>query len=195
MQPHTPFRRRRGPLYALCLALIAPCAIAATTDNRDIKVAVAVDGDAVETDVSFSVHATPQQVWQVLTDFDHMAQFVSTLSSSRVLEQNGNQLKVAQSGKAGSGPLLFAFDSVREIDLAPYLQIHSHLLSGSMKQLDGTTELSAQGEMTDIHYHAKGVSSSWIPPLIGKNFIADQTLAQFSALRQEILRRQQSAKP
>lgn len=181
----------RPKLLLALLWLLPTCA--AALPLGDIEVRIQVDGATVHVDVSLAVAATPSEVWAVLTDFPHMPEFISNLSSSQILSHQGNLLTVAQKGNASVGPLSFEFESVREIRLSPYELIRTHQLSGNLKKFEGTTELSPENGHTRIHHHSDSISSVWIPPLIGPKFIASETREQFAEMRQEILRRKQSA--
>lgn len=180
-------------VLALLAAFHAP-AFAATGDDRDIEVKVRIDGENVLVDVSLPVPATQQEVWAVMTDFDHMAEFVSNVQSSRVLERSGNVLRIAQQGKAQRGPLSFAFDSVREIRLSPFDRIQSHLVSGRMRKLEGDTQLKGEGDATRVAYHGDSIPGVWIPPLVGKLFIENELREQFRDMRNEIGRRKLAAR-
>ena len=62
-----------------------------------------------------------------------------------------------------------------------------------MKRLDVTTWLAAEGSGTRITNLTESIPDVWIPPLAGRLFIAHETRAKFSELRDEILRRKQAA--
>ena len=154
---------------------------------------VRIEGERVWVEVSFTVAASRAEVWGVLTDFEHMAAFVSNVAVSKVVSRHGPVLQVYQKGNAHRGPLDFPFDVVREIHLSPMHRIQSHLLSGSMKQQDGVTELSDAGSETRVDYHAESVPGVWIPPVVGKSFIETEIRGQFQELEAEILRRHAAA--
>lgn len=172
---------------ALCLAHAAPAS------EQDIEVQVEVVGDLVRIDTSFHVEATPQEAWAVMTDYDHAAGFISDLDASRVLAREGDTMRVYQKGKAKFGPFSFPVESVRDIRLAPFESMQQHLVSGSMKRLDVTTRLAPEGSGTRITNHTESIPDVWIPPIVGRLFIAHETREKFSELRDEILRRKQPA--
>jgi hypothetical protein len=51
-------------------------------------------------DVTFSVPATQREVWDVLVDFHHMADFVSNLKEIKVVSVSGNTLTTASANSA-----------------------------------------------------------------------------------------------
>lgn len=182
-------------LVALSLAVFCFCclpAVHAASAEKDLEVSVTVEADDIHIDINMLVDAKPREVWAVLTDFDHMADFISNLSSSRVLSRAGNTLMIEQKGKTGVGPLSISFESVREMNLSPFERIRSHLVSGSMKKLEGLTKLTEESGKTRVQYHADAVSGSWLPTFAGRGFIEDETLEQFAQMRQEVMRRKQA---
>lgn len=161
-----------------------------TGADKDIAVEVRQNGETIVVEVAFSVPASLPIAWAVLTDFDHMSEFVSNLQSSRVVSRHGNRLQVAQQGKATRGMLSFAFESVREIDLLAPHTIRSRMVSGNMKKLDGITQLATDGSGTRITYHGESLPTVWVPPVIGLTFIENEVREQYAELRNEILKRQ-----
>jgi uncharacterized protein YndB with AHSA1/START domain len=154
---------------------------------------VRIEGERVWVEVSFTVPVSRAQVWAVLTDFEHMAGFISNVAVSRVVARHGAVLQVYQKGSAHRGPLDFPFEVLREIHLSPTHRIESHLVSGSMKQQDGVTELTDEGGETRVEYHAESVPGVWIPPVLGRSFIEAEIREQFLELGAEILRRHAAA--
>lgn len=154
-----------------------------------VMVEVSKHGERISIDADFQAAVTPQQAWEVLTDFDHMRDFISSLQSSQIVARDGMRWQVAQKGAARRGPLNFSFDSIRQIDLVPFNRITSRQLSGSMKQFEAVTRLSPQGTGTRIQYHADSVPGTFIPPIVGIAFIETESRRQFEEMRSEMIRR------
>lgn len=163
-------------------------------DPDDITVKVQKDGEAIIIDLTVTMPATPQETWAVLVDFDHMSQFMSSLQSSKILEKNGDKWKVAQKGETSHGGFSFSFESVREVELKPYESIRSHLLSGTMKKHEGSTQLSPSGSGTRIVYHAESIANVWVPPLVGPSLVEGDIRKQFQEMKAEILKRKAAEK-
>jgi hypothetical protein len=174
--------------------LLQSLARADSEQDKNPAVTVRESDGVIIVDVALSVPATRQESWRVLTDFDHMAQFISTLQSSKVIARSGDKVQVAQQGHASHGPLSFTFDSVREITLKPYEEIRSRIISGSMKKLDGVTHLATDDAGTRIVYHGESISGAWVPPGIGPALIENEIRGQYDEMRKEILRRKASEK-
>jgi carbon monoxide dehydrogenase subunit G len=137
----------------------------------------------------FTVDATPQEVWAVLTDFDNMARFVSNLETSQVVSRQGNGVRVHTKGKARFGPLQFPFESVRELTLKPFERIQSRQVNGTLKRFEGETQVIATPQGTRIAYRGDSTSNQSIPPIVGPSLIKSETEEQFHEMQTEILRR------
>ena len=184
---------RRVSLHGFILAIVTALAFAharaALSDENDIDVRASKAGDTIVVDVDLTVRAPQNEVWSVLTDYDHMAQYVANLDESAVISRNGNTANVMQKGKAHYGLLSFPFESVRHIELTPMREIHSKIVSGDMAGSEITTRVASDGVMTQVSVRGRYVPTMWIPPIIGPQVIASETRKQWFTLREEVLRR------
>ena len=158
-------------------------------EGQDISVKVVRDGDTLQVDSELRVRANPRDVWDVLTDYDNMPRYVSTLQASSIEKRSGNQLQVTQRGTVHFALLSFPFTTVRQIDLVPYTEIRTTVIDGSMKSSQFVTTIIATPEETRIVQHGTVVPDIWIPPGIGPAIIAERTRVQWQEFRTEILRR------
>jgi carbon monoxide dehydrogenase subunit G len=177
----------RNWIFGLLLVNASLCA--AVPDDQEIDVKVAKSGDVVEVDVSLRVNVGRSEAWKVLTDYDDMVRFVSTLESSKIVRKAGNELDVAQKGRVRFGLLSFPFATVRRIELEPYHEIRSFLIEGDMANSRFTTTLVEEGDTTLILQHGQLIPSLWVPPWIGSAIIVARTRQQWQEIRAEILRR------
>ena len=177
------------------LLLAASPALSAPPDTRDIIVRVQKNGERIVVDVDFPVQATPLEAWNVMTDYDNMAKFVSNLEWSKIIGRDGNTLTVEQKGKASRGPLSITFENVREIVLTPPREVRSRLISGDLKASEFTTRVFDLGETARITNHGEFIPKIWVPPVIGPALIEAETRKQFQELREEILRRKVETAP
>lgn len=181
---------------ALAFCLATPLALAQVPmpadarDDSDIVVRAQKDGETITIDVAMSVQAPLSAVWDVFTDYDHMAEFVANVNSSRITDRNGNTLVVAQKSSTAFGLLKFSFDNVRKVELVPHKEIRSTLISGDMKESAFTTRLVGEaGGVTRVFNHGVFIPTMWVPPVIGTVFLESETRRQFAQLRDEIMRR------
>lgn len=187
--------RRWTGRWLLALALALPLAAMAADASKSPEIAVAVrrDGEAVVVDLNWRVDASPQQAWGVLTDYDHMASFVSSLTASRIVARSGGSLEVAQTRHFGIGLFGLDLDDLREITLTPPREIQSTLIRGDMRASTFTTRLVPEGDGTRIFGHGRFIPDRWIPPLIGTALLESETRKQIAEFRAEILRRLRGA--
>lgn len=159
--------------------------------DADIAVHVRKEGSEVVVDVDCPVHAPRPVVWDVLTDYDNMSSFLSNVQYSGVRDRVDNKLTVRQKGKASRGPFSFAFDNVRAVELLPYTEIRSELISGDLKASSFTTRIIDRDGIVHIINAGRYTPNLWVPPLIGPAVIEAETRKQFGEIRTEILRRSQ----
>lgn len=178
---------------ALLFSFLTVAALAEPEGAPDLAVRVEKQGERVIVDAKLSVDASPPVVWAVLTDFDHMADFISNLQSSSAKQIDERTVEVTQKGLATYGPLKFAFESVRHVELVPPETIRSRQIRGTTKQFEGMTRVVFAGTRAEISYRGESVPGVWIPPVVGLAFIRNQTEEQFRELRAEMLRRQKIA--
>jgi hypothetical protein len=179
----------------LGLLLMQASLAAAAPGEQDIDVTVRKDGRLIDVDVALRVNATGEEAWRVLTDYNNMVRFVSSLESSTIVRQEGTELEVAQKGTVHFALLSFPFESVRRIELEPVHEIRSYLIEGDMKSSRFTTRIVDEGGTTLILQRGQIVPSIWVPPWIGPAIIAAGTRRQWQEIRTEILRRKTVERP
>ncbi len=98
-------------MLALAAALAwTAVAEASRASDEDIDVQVRKERSAYEVNLEFTVPATIEQTWNVLADYEHMAQILSSMDSSRIVSRDGNRLTVAQTSHGKVGPLHVSVD-------------------------------------------------------------------------------------
>lgn len=161
--------------------------------NDDILVHAEKSGSAIRVRVDCPVAAPRAVAWDVLTDYDHMAKFVTNLTASTIRLRFGDRLQVYQKGKVERGPLSFAFESVRDIELSPMTEIRSRMISGDTMPAAFTTRIDgADGRLRIVH-EGSYTPTIWVPPLLGTSLIEMETRKQYGEIRDEILRRANAA--
>jgi hypothetical protein len=186
----------RMPRVLLVLLLAAfPLCAWSFTPNQDIVVKVRKDGPQIAVDVDCPVDAPLQIVWEVLTDYAHMPQFISNIQYSVVESAIGNVLRVRQKGKGSRGPLTLTFDMLREVELVPQSEIRSRLISGDLASSDFVTRIVLAADGVHIVNSGRYTPKVWVPPMIGPAVIEAETQKQFGEFRTEILRRSAALRP
>lgn len=175
-------------LCALLLACFVRAALAG--DNaQEVAIRVEVQEGVVRVDAEVLIPASRQEVWDVLTDFDHLSRFVSNIRESRIVGREGNVLRVAQAGQAGFGPFSFRFRSEREFTLTPTERFESRQITGNMKRYLGVTQLESVAAGTRIRFHSEAVPDTVLPVGLGRSLIESETREHYEEIRREVLRR------
>jgi len=178
------------------LWLIAAVSLACHAEPS-VDVTVRSVGDAFIIDAVIEAPVTREIAWDVLTDFDHMADIVTNLKSSRVLRRDGNDLLVAQEGTARYGPLSYSFQSEREIRLEPMTRILAHGTAGTAKRMETESRLVAMPEAGAIRveYHAEIVPDSFLARTFGAPAVRHEVQEQFLQMLEEMKRRAARSRP
>lgn len=177
--------------WCILLILLMACTTAFAAGSPSAKPEVldvvvdARDGGYVAT-LSLLVAVPPPIALEVLTDFDHMADFVPNLNASRLLARNGNVFRVAQQGRAEFGPFSFRFESERQVELFPEGRLVAQRLSGSPKAMRSELRVLPNGAGTRIDYRIEMLPDHWFPSSIGTHFIRHELAEQFLALGREM---------
>lgn len=183
---------RSGLIIGLLLSMLLRPATGFAADVPDpITVKVNIQGEVVRVEVELTIPATPREVWDVMTDFDHLPRFIANIRSSKTLSREGNVVRVAQTGKTSFGPLTFEFQSERELTLSPYDGFESRMISGNMKRFRGTTQLEAIEGGTRLRYHSEAVPDTAMPLGLGRSLVESETREHYQDIRREVLRRKQ----
>ena len=174
--------KRRAAFWPLVLSPLAAGA-------DEVKVQVERHGSTVLTQVEVHVPAAQGAVWAVLTDYEHMASFLSVLKSSSIQRRSGEQLEVEQVAQTSVGPFKFTPASLRTVELTPMREIRTRLISGDFLAFDSRTTLQPREQGTLITTHSEYTPKAWLPPLLGPSMIESETRKQYAQLLAEVARR------
>src|SRR5258705_4623675 len=67
---------------------------------EQVTVEASRHGTAVAIKARATIKAPYALIWQTLTDYDHLAEFIPGMATSRVIERRGNTAMVEQTGEA-----------------------------------------------------------------------------------------------
>lgn len=171
------------------LVLCVSCASGAAAMEPSLAVTVTQTGEAFVVEVVADVPVPLAGAWLVLTDFDHMAQFIGNIRSSRVVRREENTVWVRQEGVAQYGPLSLPFKSEREIRLEPKRRIVAKNLSGTMKRMESEARLGQLPDGVQIRYHAEAVPDSALARMFGATIVRHEVEEQFREMMSEMMRR------
>ncbi len=176
-------------LLALCFLLLAGTSAAHGADAFSVE--AARQGDAVQIEVRATVKAPLVLIWNTLTDYDHLAEFIPGMNKSRLVERQGKTAIVEQSGFASLWFLRFPIDVTVEAVEKSGTVMSVHLLKGNLKQLEGRYEVEKTGDDDTYILHWTGVIEPGInvPGALAMPLIRKNISAQFLGMIDEIERR------
>src|SRR5260370_12178154 len=131
---------RPAVLFASCALLAAQCLPCSAAPAHEIAIEIAREGEFVSVRASAELKASPRIAWEVLTDYDHLAEFIPDVRSSRVLRRDPDGVLVEQKGQFG---FLF-FRQPIEVTMAvseqPPRRILPRPAPGTMKDMEARYE-------------------------------------------------------
>jgi carbon monoxide dehydrogenase subunit G len=156
----------------------------------DISLQATRHGDRFEVEAAAEFEAEVTLAWEVLTDYDRLAEFIPGMQSSRIVSRSGRNVVVDQSGDARL--LFFSFPmQVRlAIEEFPYERIVSRAVEGNIKEMSGAYTLEVQGRSVLLRYTGSLTPGFSIPRLIGTLLVRNTMEKRFGAMVDEIMRRQ-----
>jgi len=147
--------------------------------------------DCVKVDVTLHIDAPIEIVWQVITDYQHAAQFISNLRSSSETQIGPNKLQVEQVGRVGWNALNVEIKTVYHVNLnALEKNIQSVSVGGDLKRVSMFTQLHAKANGgTVLEYTLTTDPARWAPLVIAEELLIRNARQSFADLKREILKR------
>jgi carbon monoxide dehydrogenase subunit G len=186
---------------AIGFALLAPLAAPAAP----LQLEVERSGDRFDVRAAVRLAAPPKLVWDTLTDYERLREFMPGVSSSRVVARDGNRLTVEHRGEFG---LVFLARPVRvrlAVEHRPFTTIVARSLplladgsASTLRDFSGRYELAVVRDGgVRLSYDARFELADPLPPVIGYLFgtmaMRRAIRADFEALIREIERRRSAA--
>jgi ribosome-associated toxin RatA of RatAB toxin-antitoxin module len=141
-------------------------------------------------------NAPLQRVWDVLTDYDRLAEFVPDLTSSRLVARDGDECIVAQEG---FGQFLFIKQPihllVRVVETPPST-IQVTLVKGNMHEYSADWVLNAiDANTTQIDYDATLAPMFYVPSLFGTMLMKRDLRNMLAGIVREMEKEREKEKP
>lgn len=189
-----PIISRREAVRRACLLWVAadvagPLRRAHAAADAAPRVEARRDGDAIVLSARVPLHASRQQAWEVLTDYERYPAFVPDLKRCRVVERNGATVLLDQEGEAGFVLFHYPIRMRLEVTEQPTSRVDARALQGNFRQMDGTYELLDEGGVLVFAYRGRLVPDFVLPPLVGMAAVRNATERQLGGLIAEIHRR------
>jgi uncharacterized membrane protein len=137
------------------------------------------------------IEAPAALVWQVISDYERLPQFVPGIRRSAVVLRDGSRVLLEQSGEASF--LLFSVPiEVRlEVEEAPPDTISSRAVAGNLRRMSGRYEIRPGPQPGTVLLLYSGLIEPGfdLPPVFGMAALQWNVEAQFEAMVHEIVRR------
>jgi ribosome-associated toxin RatA of RatAB toxin-antitoxin module len=155
-----------------------------------IEIETSHKADVVDVKVQALISATPQTVWETLTDYERLPDFVPGLKSSKVMERKGSVVTVKQSGTAEFFFFKVPIDvTVESTEAWPSLEVRR--IAGTVRRLQGRYQMLVLPDSSSVRLTWTGSiePENSLPPLIGESLMRRSIRQQFTGMVREIERR------
>ncbi len=178
---------RRIVLQALFAAMLACLSFGAS--GAELQFSAAREGNLIRVSASVELPVDAMLAWNVLTDYDHYADFITGLAESRVVSKSPDGLIIEQKGDIGVLFFRQAAYTRMLVTEQPPTAIVSHGLEGSFRDLTGRYELQPLASGVRLTYSGSFIPDFFLPPLIGMAIVHHTLERNFSELAAEIVKR------
>jgi carbon monoxide dehydrogenase subunit G len=142
---------------------------------------------------SFGVEAPALVAWAVLTDYDNLPSFVSSMRSSSAMRADIGRQLVTQEAVGRAGPFSRTLRVVLEVTENPPTRITFHDVGGeSFRSYVGTWTVDPDGAATRVTYMLEARPRS-SPPFFGRSILASNARVLLEQVKLEMLRRGRTA--
>jgi ribosome-associated toxin RatA of RatAB toxin-antitoxin module len=180
----------RTRAFALLLLTVSAAAVMGA---EQVSVEASLQGTAVAIEARATIRASHALIWQTLTDYDHLSEFIPGMLTSHVIERRGSAATVEQTGKAGFLLFTYPIEVTVESREEPPGFIGMRMLKGNVKQLDGGYRIVKAGGGEDNYvllWSGLIERPSLLPPLITVPLMRSNIADQFLGMVKEIERRE-----
>lgn len=172
-------------LFTLAVAPGLVCAAAAAA----IETRIERQGEYITVNASVLMQVDARIAWEVLSDYDNLAQFIPDMKSSRIVSRDGNRVLVEQKGEFGFFFYRQPVDVVLEVMEEPRRRIDARRISGNIRDLRTHYELEASDAGVKLDYVGRFIPEFSVPPLFGMPMVRRIVERRFRAMVEEIVRR------
>ena len=154
-----------------------------------IKVKAVWEGQFVAVSADADFPATAATAWSVLIDYDRFAEFIPDMVSSRIVSRRHDGMTVDYTGNFGFLFFRQPMHLVLDVVLDPPRRILARSVSGDLRDMTASYELSGISPALHLTYKARFLPAVSLPPFIGLAVVRHQIDKQFAAMIREIVRR------
>jgi hypothetical protein len=196
MMTSKPIRTTWAAAAAAALVVSTAAAFAVDRDTAPAAPSISVVGSegAYRIDGSFVVDTTARVAWEVLTDYDGLASFVSSMRSSTASRDQSGRLLVTQEAVGRAGPFTRTLHVVLEVtEEAPGRIAFRDVCGGSFHSYAGNWSIGPGEAGLRVTYVLEARPRS-APPLFARSILASNARGLLDQVRLEMLRRARAAR-
>ena len=186
--PVNPTRFAAALFFALFTLAVAPGLVRAAAAEA-IETRIERHGEYVTVNASALMQVDARIAWEVLSDYDNLAQFIPDMKSSRVVSRSGDRVVVEQKGEIGFFFYRQPVDVTLEVLEQPRRRIVARRIDGNIRDLETRYELGTSDAGVRFDYSGRFIPGFSLPPLIGMPIVRRIVERRFRAMVEEIVRR------
>lgn len=171
------------------LFLFAGIAVAPASAESTPEIRVEQRGGGFAVSARLSVDVTRATAWEVITDYNHLGDFVPDMDESRIVSGAGEPTLVEQTGAWRLLGLRVPVRIVAQVSEQPMQSVRFHSTSGNVRVENGEWRIVAQADGVAILYQVECTPDFWVPPLLGAVLIRRDVRAKLEQVAREMLRR------
>ena len=164
--------------------------VSVTAMAQQLSIESSARNGVVTVKASAEMQVDPRTVWDVISDYDHLAEFIPDMKSSRVVQRDGDTVMVEQTGEFGF--LFFRQPVAVRLLVVEYPTRHilARALGGNLREMEGRYELEKLPTgAVRLLYEGRVIPDFPVPPIIGTLLMRGELSRQFTAMVKEIMRR------
>ena len=154
-----------------------------------IEVDAQWDGALVAVSANADLRVDAATAWSVLTDYDHFAEFIPDMVSSRIVSRSRDGMVVEHNGELGFLFFRQPMHLLLDVVLDPPRRIVARSVSGDLRDLKSSYDITEFPQAVRLSYKARFLPAIALPPFMGLAVVRHEIRKQFTAMVNEIVRR------
>lgn len=123
----------------------------------------------------------PEALWKVLTDYDHLSEFIPWLSASRLVASSPTRV-LEQEGRVQWWFFQRTVHITFEIQEVPLASVRFRAIGGDFLEHQGAWSLENLGGLRRVRYDATLRPAFFLPPLVGAAILKQHLTATLQAI-------------
>lgn len=169
----------------LALALVFTLALSTTTLHA-FEVEVQKKEGVYHIKASVECRCSIAHAWRELTNYDHLAEWVPNMRSSRVVERKSSGILIEQVGEIGEGVFSRTVKTQVLVIEQPQTQISTQIVAGDFKQYSASYKLTQKDGAVLLDYAATIEPAFFVLPIFDMLYLNRELKQQFDTLEKRL---------